>query len=229
MMTDQMPDMGALVRPGAALREFRAERGLTLAELSQRTGLPVSSLSKIENDKVELTIDKLLRISLALDVNIADIFGTPTGQYSPGASSRRRSNTRASEGMAVTTRNGEVRYQAYDLLNKDLTPMVAQVHARSIEEFGDFHRHDGEEFVYVLDGELAFYSDSYTPAYLKAGDSIYFDSGMGHAYVAVGDVPCRILSVFSTSGDQVVNFVQSQSKPSEVVANARTSEDVPHP
>src|SRR3546814_10556096 len=68
MMTDQMPDMGALVRPGAALREFRAERGLTLAELSQRTGLPVSSLSKIENDKVELTIDKLLRISLALDV-----------------------------------------------------------------------------------------------------------------------------------------------------------------
>src|SRR3546814_4226492 len=107
------------------------------------------------------------------------IFGTPTGQYSPGASSRRRSITRASEGMAVTTRNGEVRYQAYDLLNKDLTPMVAQVHARSIEEFGDFHRHDGEEFVYVLDGELAFYSDSYTPAYLKAGDSIYFDSGMG--------------------------------------------------
>src|SRR3546814_3333393 len=99
----------------------------------------------------------------------------------------------------------------------------------SIEEFGEFHRHDGEEFVYVLDGELAFYSDSYTPAYLKAGDSIYFDSGMGHAYVAVGDVPCRILSVFSTSGDQVVNFVQSQSKPSEVVANARRSEDVPHP
>src|SRR3546814_18995090 len=89
--TGHIPDMGVLVRPGAALREFRAERGLTLAELSQRTGLPVSSLSKIENDKVELTIDKLLRISLALDVNIADIFGTPTGQYSPGASSRRRS------------------------------------------------------------------------------------------------------------------------------------------
>src|SRR3546814_7235029 len=82
--------------------------------------------------------------------------------------------------MAVTTRNGEVRYQAYDLLNKDLTPMVAQVHARSIEEFGDFHRHDGEEFVYVLDGELAFYSDSYTPAYLKAGDSIYFDRSEEH-------------------------------------------------
>src|SRR3546814_17905180 len=131
--------------------------------------------------------------------------------------------------MAVTTRNGEVRYQAYDLLNKDLTPMVAQVHARSIEEFGDFHRHDGEEFVYVLDGELAFYSDSYTPAYLKAGDSIYFDSGMGHAYVAFGDVPCRILSVFSTSADQGVNLVKRQSKPVDVVAYPRRiTDDPPH-
>ncbi|MHA4836406.1 helix-turn-helix domain-containing protein [Sphingopyxis sp. MSC1_008] len=220
--------MGALVRPGAALKEFRAERGLTLAEVSQRTGLPVSSLSKIENGKVELTIDKLLRISLALDVNIADIFGTPTGQYSPQGSSRRRSITRGSEGMAVATKNGEALYQAYDLLNKDLTPMVAEIQTRSIEEFGDFHRHDGEEFVFVLEGELAFYSDSYTPAYLKAGDSIYFDSGMGHAYVAVGDVPCRILSVFSTSRDQVVNFVQSQSKPGEFSGSVPATEDVPH-
>lgn len=224
-MTDQMPNMGALVRPGAALKGFRSERGLTLAEVSQRTGLPVSTLSKIENGKMELTIDKLLRISLALDVNIADIFSTPTAQYAPGGTSRRRSITRASDGKAVTTKNGEVRYHAYDVLNKDLTPMVAQIHARSIEEFGDFHRHDGEEFVFVLEGELAFYSDTYTPAYLKAGDSIYFDSGMGHAYVAVGDAPCRILSIFSTSEAQVVNFMQSQSKLNDVAASARASED----
>jgi transcriptional regulator with XRE-family HTH domain len=225
-MTDQMPDMGALVRPGAALREFRAERGLTLADVSQRTGLPVSTLSKIENGRMELTIEKFLRISLALDVNIADLFGTPTAQYAPGATSRRRSITRRSEGKVVTTKNGEARYQAFDLLNKDLTPLVTQINVRSIEEFGDFHRHDGEEFVYVLEGELAFYSDSYTPAYLEAGDSIYFDSGMGHAYVAVGDAPCRILSVFSTSEDQV-KFVQSQSKLDEVVASLRASEQSP--
>src|SRR3546814_17229062 len=61
MMTDQMPDIGALVRPGAALREFRVERGLTLAELSPRSGLPVSSLSPLEHETVEVTIYKLLR------------------------------------------------------------------------------------------------------------------------------------------------------------------------
>ncbi len=47
------------------------ERGLTLAELSQRTGLQPSTLSKIENGKIETTIDKLVRISAALGVNIA--------------------------------------------------------------------------------------------------------------------------------------------------------------
>lgn len=224
-MTDRLPEMGALVRPGAVLKGFRLERGLTLAEVSQQTGLPISTLSKIENGKMELTIDKLLRISLALEVNIADIFGTPTAQYAQGGTSRRRSITRGSNGKTVATKNGEVRYHAYDLLNKDLTPMIAEIQARSIEEFGDFHRHDGEEFVLVLEGELAFYSDTYTPSYLKAGDSIYFDSGMGHAYVAVGDEPCRILSIFSTSDAQVVNFMQSQSKLDEAGANSRASEE----
>lgn len=224
-MTDRMPGVGALVRPGAALKGFRMERGLTLAEVSEQTGLPVSTLSKIENGKMELTIDKLLRISLALDVNIADIFGTPTAQYAPGGTSRRRSITFGSNGKVVATKNGEVRYHAYDLLNKDLTPMVSEVRARSIEEFGDFHRHDGEEFVFVLEGELAFYSDTYTPAYLKAGDSVYFDSGMGHAYVAVGNKRCRILSIFSTSDDQVVNFIQGQSTADMVKVDTSESQE----
>lgn len=214
-MAEQVPDMGALVRPGSALKGFRLERGLTLAEVGDRTGLPVSTLSKIENGKMELTIDKLLRISLALEINIADLFGTPTNQYAPSGASRRRSITRANEGKCVITGNGEFRYHAYDLLNKDISPLVAEVRARSIEEFGEFHRHEGEEFVYVLEGELAFYSDTYTPAYLKVGDSIYFDSGMGHAYVAVGDEPCRILSMFSTSDAQVVDFMESRSGSAE--------------
>ncbi|WP_397586105.1 helix-turn-helix domain-containing protein, partial [Sphingorhabdus sp.] len=40
--------------PGRVLRSLRAERGWTLAELSSRTGLPVSTLSKVENNKMAL-------------------------------------------------------------------------------------------------------------------------------------------------------------------------------
>lgn len=200
---------GALVKPGAALKSFRTERGMTLAELSQKTGLQPSTLSKIENGKIETTVDKLLRISLALGVNIADLFGTPTGQYAAAPTSRVRSITRAGDGKVVTSHNGVFNYQAYDLLNKNLTSSVGEIRARSLEEFGPLHRHAGEELVYVIEGELAFYSDTYTPAYLKPGDTVYFDSGMGHAYVAVGDKPCRILSVFLTPESESLDLVES--------------------
>lgn len=201
----------AIVRTGAALKGFRTDRGLTLAELSERTGLPISTLSKIENEKMELTIDKLLRISLALDINAADIFRATSSPSQRHDSSKRRSISRADEGKKVTSRNGLYEYQAYDLLNKDMTPIVAEIHARSMEEFGAFHRHQGEEYVYVLEGELAIYTDAYTPAYLKKGDSIYFDCSMGHAYIAVGDQPCRILTIFSTSEAQTIDFVEGQA------------------
>ncbi|MDT9600368.1 helix-turn-helix domain-containing protein [Sphingosinicella rhizophila] len=203
------------------LKSFRTERGLTLADVSQRTGLTASTLSKIENGKMELTIDKLVRISLALEINIADVFGTPTSQYASEENSRRRSITRAGDGKQVSSASGTFRYQAYDLLNKGITPIVADVTAKSLEEFGEFHRHNGEEYVYVLEGELALYTDTYTPAYLKAGDSIYFDSDMGHAYIAVGDVPCRILVTFSSSDAEVVNLMEGHTRPVHMTGQAR--------
>jgi transcriptional regulator with XRE-family HTH domain len=203
---------GRLVKPGAALKAFRTERGLTLAELSQRTGLQPSTLSKIENGKIETTIDKLVRISAALGVNIADLFGSPTEPAAAAPLSRIRMITRAGEGKAIETPRALYSYPAFDLLSKSITPLIVEVRARSLEEFGPYHRHAGEEFVYVLEGELAFYSDTYMPAYLKQGDNVYFDSGMGHAYVAVGDQPCRILCVFTTPEDQPIDFIEDTTE-----------------
>ena len=211
-MVDPSTGAGVLVKPGAALKKLRSERGWTLAQLSQKTGFPLSTLSKIENGKVEVTIDKLLRIAVAFEINIADLFGTPTNQYASGEASRRRSITRAGDGRTVEAANGRYAYHAYDLLNKGLTPIVAEIRARSLEEFGSFHRHSGEEYVYVIEGELALYSDTYTPSYLSQGDSIYFDSNMGHAYVAVGDGPCRILTVFSTPETEPLALVEWSSE-----------------
>jgi transcriptional regulator with XRE-family HTH domain len=196
------------VKPGAALKAFRTERGLTLAELSQKTGLQPSTLSKIENGKIETTIDKLVRISAALDVNIADLFGSPKEQITEAPASRIRLITRAGDGKSVVSPRAIYNYPAFDLLTKNLTPLIMDVRTKSLEEFGPYHRHAGQEFVYVLEGELAFYSDTYMPAILKQGDTVYFDSGMGHAYIAAGDKPCRILCVFTTPENQPIDFIE---------------------
>jgi uncharacterized cupin superfamily protein len=64
-----------------------------------------------------------------------------------------------------------------------------------LAEFGKFMHHAGEEFLYVLQGELELHTESYAPLILKAGESTYFDSRMGHAYVVRGEGPCRGLVI----------------------------------
>ncbi|QUD89560.1 helix-turn-helix domain-containing protein [Phenylobacterium montanum] len=199
-MIGEDAQLQALLTAGAALKDLRSDRGWTLAEVSRKTGVPVSTLSKIENGKTTLTLERLLRLSSALGVNLADVIATPRSE-SGGGDRSRRAVTRLDDGEVVRSPHGEYKYHALDLLDKPFTPMVADISARSIEEFGEFHRHKGQEFVLVIEGELLIYSDTYAPLRLKAGESVYFDSGMGHAYVNAGPGPCRIVSVFSTPTD----------------------------
>lgn len=188
-----------LILPGAALKALRIKHGWSLAELSRRTGLPVSSLSKVENDKMDLTLDKLLRVGTALETDLAHLIGplsSPSAHGEPG----RRSITRAGEGKLIESAVGHYRYLAHDLLNKLSLPMIIEVTARSLEEFGEFNHHPGEEFLFVIEGELDLYTSVYLPVSLKKGDSMYFDGNMGHAYIAVGQTACRALSVCVAPG-----------------------------
>jgi transcriptional regulator with XRE-family HTH domain len=191
-------------KPGAALKAIRAQQGLTLAEVSERTGLTVSALSKVENDKIALTFDKLVRLSEGLKIDIAQLFG-PGGNEPPVAQgATRRVISRAGEGRSIEMERGNYLYLAGELLRKRLVPIVGDVFAKDINTYGEYMRHHGEEFVYVLEGTLELHTDAYTPARLEKGDSVYFDSAMGHAYIAVGDKPCRILSICASPEHELI-------------------------
>jgi transcriptional regulator with XRE-family HTH domain len=193
-----------VAHPGAALKALRRKHGWTLADVSRRTGLPTSTLSKIENDRMSPTFDKLARISTGLQIDIATLFDGDAGADPQPAASGRRCIVRAGEGKAIETKNYSHLYPAWDLLNKRIIPIVAELHARSLEEFGELIRHPGEEYTYVLEGEVDLYTSEYAPVRLKAGDSIYFDSGMGHAYIAAAEGPCRVLSLCSAPETQLI-------------------------
>jgi transcriptional regulator with XRE-family HTH domain len=185
------------VQLGESLRKIRKERGMTLIEAGEKSGMPMSTISKIENNKMSLSYDKLLRICNALEIDISELFsGAPAAEKSAAAPpSGRRSINRRGTGYAINTPNYSHLYPAADLLNKRSVPIIAEIHARSLSEFGELIRHPGEEFAMVLEGAVDLHTDLYAPARLETGDSIYFDSGMAHAYIAVSDGPCRILSV----------------------------------
>eukprot|EP01034_Spumella_vulgaris_P009376 gene9376-11903_t len=185
--------------PGDHIRSTRKRLGLTLADVSARTGLAVSTLSKLEKGNVSLSYDKLMLLSKGLGVDMAELLiDAPSARATPPGGGGRRVVQRAGEGQVVQTRSYGQIYLAAELLNKRFTPMIAEPRARTMEEFkaefGDFIRHPGEEFAYVLEGEVEFHSELYAPVLLKAGDSLYFDSEMGHAYLKASDGPCRLVA-----------------------------------
>jgi len=222
--------------PGAVLKGLRKRNGWTLTVVSERTGVPVSTLSKLENGKMALTFDKLLRISQGLNIDFSRLLGPAVGAvFERGdfggrgdsgvrdAFSGRRSVTRAGEGKLIGGHYGDYLYLASELLNKRMIPMIGEVRSRSLEEFGEFHSHSGEEHLYVLEGELELHTEIYEPLRLKKGDSIYFDSRVGHAYLAVGTEPCRVYSVCATSEVSFIHALERSGAGAPVGAPVETA------
>lgn len=191
--------------PSQTLRAARIEQGLSLRALAARIGLPFSTLSKLENGKMALTYDKLVRLAQGLNVDIGTLVsGAPAAEISPPAIGR-RSITRAGGMKAVSEKHSHF-YPAAELLGKMMVPIIIDVKAESVEELGGLVRHSGEEFLYVLSGSMELHSDLYAPLPLAAGDSVYFDSGMAHGYVRTS-AACRVLSVCAGAGME--RFAQS--------------------
>ena len=214
--------MNSKAKPGAVLKSLRLANGWTLVEVSRRTGLPVSTLSKVENDKMSLSYDKLARISRGLDIDIGVLFsgaGAP-----PAQATGRRSVTRAGEGRLIETDTYDSLYPATDLLNKRFVPIVSDIRARALSEFGEMIRHPGEEYAYVLEGTVQLHTDLYAPITLETGDSIYFDSGMGHAYVAVGTERCRVLTICSGEESQLIAASGGQEVANPLTSTASAAE-----
>jgi transcriptional regulator with XRE-family HTH domain len=181
---------------GLRLSQLRRSRDLTLKELSARTGIPVSTLSKVQNNQATLSYENLVKLSVGLDVDVGEFFR----HHSSELRTTRRTIERKDQGRRGQSERYAFEILATELARKRMVPGILTVSATSLEEIGGLSQHEGEEFIYVLAGTLRLYTEFYEPATLKAGDSAYIDSTMGHAYVAVRkgkEAPARILAVCS--------------------------------
>jgi len=206
--------------PGRLLRAARIEQGLTLRALAQRLDMPFSTLSKLENGKMAMTYDKLVRLAQALGLDLGSLVAGAVPAEKPPAALGRRSVSRAGEWQGATTERYTHLYPAGDLLDKMMVPIIIDVKARSIDDVGGLIRHSGEEYLHVLSGAMELHSDLYAPLPLAQGDSVYFDSGMAHAYVRVGHEPCRVLSVCAGPGMQ--RFAELASRSADPAAEDAT-------
>ena len=196
--------MDNTAKPGAILKSLRLQKGWKLSDVAAKTGFSVSALSKIENDRIALSYDKIARLSKGLGVDIGVFFAEDSAPAKPALATGRRSVIRKDDGRVIETEHYLHRFVAADLLNKRFVPIIGEARARSIGEFNELIRHSGDEYTYVLEGALELHTEFYAPLRLEAGESVYFDSGMGHAYVNGGEGRCRVLTICSGDESQLM-------------------------
>ena len=178
---------------GLAVRKLRLAKGMTLAQLSDKSGVPLSTISKLELGQSLLSYDKLLQICRAMDIDP----GMAMAETGAGpAPSGRRAIHRAGDGEAARLGPHAVKIVAADLLSKPFTPLVVDVQARTLEEHGPMVELPGESYLHVLENDLVLHTEIYAPTRLRKGEGIYFDARLPHAMLAEG-APCRVLFVFT--------------------------------
>ena len=193
---------------GSRMRALRLRYGLTLKEMSERAGLPFSTLAKVEHDRLTLTYDKLQAISERLGIRMSDLFAED--EVAAVANGRRSIGTLASA-LPVSTPNYDYYYLSPELRQKDMIPVLGRLKARSIEAFGPMLRHDGQEFVYVLEGKVSVHTEFYAPVTLSPGESVYIDSSMGHAYIVEEGDEALVISVCSATQEELLDNAALQA------------------
>lgn len=185
----------AFVKPlqlGERLREIRLANQWTLADASKRTGVAPSTLSKIENDQISPTFTVVQKLINGLNIDLPQLF-TPPRQVSNTLG--RRDLTRDGQGKPHPTPTYEHEMICSELTQKRMIPFKTVVRARHLDDFSEWVRHGGEEFLMILEGDIRMFTEVYEPLAMTAGDSIYFDSSMGHALISTGPQDAVVLSV----------------------------------
>ena len=177
---------------GPFIRELRKERGMTMMELAEHTGFSQGFLSKLENSKSAPSLSTLIKIAKVLNVRLSHIFGESESET---AVTLVRKNER--QEMA---RNGSLygyRYEALapHFLNRRMDPYIL-THPCNTGETPIF-QHEGQEMLYVLEGKMKFYHGS-KEMIVEKGDCVYFDAGMPHHGISIGNKDLKCVLVIYT-------------------------------
>lgn len=205
---------------GGLIHLLRQQNGWTLRQMSDKVGIPLSTLAKVEADKLSLTYDKLQQFTSRLGLTMTEFLAQAevAPADSPKVVTARRSLTRDGNSIQISTPNYDYEYLCADLREKRMVPILTRIRAHDIAEFGEPVRHQGEEFIFVLEGTVEVHLQFYTSVVLSAGQGIYLDSTMGHAYVAKGCDSALVLGICSSEDPNLAGELISLAEKGEKVA-----------
>jgi quercetin dioxygenase-like cupin family protein len=178
---------------GAVIRSLRRRRGLSLRDLSRLTGFSIGFLSLVERGQSSLALTSLYKVAKALDSEVADFFqpgGIVPDEHPPPHVTRADEHTE----ISIAGSNRTYRLLSDRARDRVLEPLLVSVEPTETVE--EPYSHDGEEFAYVLSGELLCIVAG-THYRLGPGDSIYFPATVPHAIHNDSGEPARVLWVLT--------------------------------
>jgi transcriptional regulator with XRE-family HTH domain len=181
------------------IKEIRLSRNLSLEKLADLAGLTKGYLSRIENSTNSPPVSTLAKISKALNVDITEFFSDNLGPPELTDISITKKGERLKVGGNERLRAGQrgnpygyiYEALAYRMAGKNMQPYIIALSGESSDaEF----QHEGEEFLYILEGTLEFFYKGKTYI-LEKGDSAYFNAGIPHSGRSIGNRRARFLCI----------------------------------
>ena len=169
------------------VRELRDILEISVEDMAEKIGVSVEQYLMYENAEDDIPVGKLYLIAAELGVD-------PTVLLS-GQTPRMADYTVVRGGKGVTVeRYAGYRFTslAFNFIDRDMEPMIVSL--LPTDEMPELVTHAGQEFNYVVEGEMQLYIGEISYI-LKTGDSVYFDSSVPHAMRALGGTPTKFLAV----------------------------------
>ncbi len=177
---------------GLAIRTIRTEQGLSLRDLSEKCGLSINAISKIERGENSPTVASLHQLAAALRIHIADLFRQEIHQYAVFVKAA-ESTILKSEGMIIESLGRGLPNQQLEPYKMIITPNSGNI--------ADPVSHPGEEFIYCLKGEVEYIvrDESFL---LQPGDRLLFKATHPHCWRNNGTENAEVILIFETNREQ---------------------------
>jgi len=181
---------------GEKIKVLRERKGLSLRDVADRTGFSTALISQMENHLVSPSLGTLIKLANALEIKVGDFFGE--AHEEPFAITRKDERKTVSR---FASKEGVKYGYAYESLgfekrNRRMEPFIVTLEPATVKT-SKTSTHDGEEFIYVLEGEMEVILGDHKDV-LCPGDSIYYDSTIPHRVQCHQDGITRILAVLYT-------------------------------
>ena len=173
---------------GMKIKKLRTEKGITLKELSEKSKLSIGFLSQLERGLTTIAVDSLENLAEILEVHLTYFF-----DYSH---KRKDKVLRSYEQEILDVEEGGfIKYSlSTNLENKQLVPKLVEILPQKKEEEIISYKHEGEEFVYVLEGILTVYIDGERHE-VYPGDSVHMNSNIDHNWANYTNKKVKLLAV----------------------------------